>query len=143
MAGNPRPDSFVPRVGRAVLAAGSVVCLAALLVGGPAAVWVFALVSLLLPPALIALSVPAGRPGMVVLLVGLVALLEGSAVAILSLGAASSQPYFFGLPLSTLIMLVGLGLAPLVLVGLGHAITFEPPSGDTEPDHSRSTTGRS
>ena len=109
------------------LAAGSPLICVTLLVGGPIAEWVFVLVSLLFPVALMALGVRRrGRFGRTIalqLVVGLI--LEAASIGILVLSANAGESWVLGLPASTVLMLLGLGLVPLVVVSLGFAATFD------------------
>ena len=111
------------RSGLILLATGAPLLLLALLVGGRWAEWVFVVVSLLFPAALCALGVAAGRrrpAGLIVALLGL--LLVASGVGILLLDGAEGS--LLGLPPGTALMLVGLGLVPLLVTGLGYAADF-------------------
>ena len=110
-----------------VLTACPPVFLLSFVLGGPAGEWTFALLGSLFPVALIALAV--GRRRRVLgMLLALAALLAGSTAGVLLLTAADSEARSLsGLPPATALMLLGLGLGPLILVGVGHAATFEDP----------------
>ncbi len=87
---------------------------------------VFALVSVLVPVALIALGAArggrlAGSVAWVLLLLAVV--LEGAAVAVLVLAGALA-PRLAGLPPAALAELAGFWLLPLPLVVFGYALTF-------------------
>ena len=113
------------RIALTVLGAGSPLILLAFLVGGTAGQWLFVFVSLGFPVAISAFGVRAGeRNGALVrVLVGLALLLELSALGVLLVTPRMAA----GLPRSTWLMLLGLALAPLVLVSFGFAATFRPP----------------
>ena len=88
----------------------------------------FALLVMAYPVALIALAVsrdgrigPLGLPLLVLLI-----LLEGCAVGMLILrGQVLTAPWVGGLPLAAAIQLYGVWLAPLLLVALAYALTFD------------------
>jgi hypothetical protein len=110
-----------------VLAVASPVLLIALLVGGETAGRVFALVSPLVPVALMALVEDAQtkRVRHVVFLGLLLLTLElGTVGILLRAGPAQTETFWFDLPLSTVLMLVALGLVPLLLVPAGYAALF-------------------
>ena len=110
-----------------VLGVGSPLLLVAFLIGGGVAEWLFAVLGLLFPVALIALAFPS-RKG-VWILVGLALLLAGSGAGLLWLesGAPVAGPgaRVVGLPPATWLMLLGLGLAPLVFTCWAYAATFD------------------
>lgn len=109
---------------RVFLAAGSVAMIAASVVGGTFAAMIFVGVATLFPVALIAVGASrGGRLGRVGPLLGALALvLAGSALVLVILRPSG---WFLGLPTATVLMLVGLGLAPLLLVALGYAATSD------------------
>lgn len=88
----------------------------------------FAVLVMGYPVALIAMAVARqGRVGPLGLpLLGLLILLEGCAVGMLLLrGRVLDGPWFGGLPLAAAIQLYGVWLAPLLLVALVYALTFD------------------
>jgi hypothetical protein len=115
------------RIALAVLSCGAPLTLAALLIGGPWADWVFVAATLAFPPSLILLAVSptASSRVLVAILVVLWLVLELSAMAMLLLARGPATATVLGLPWATAIMLGGLGLLPLVLVVLGYAATFD------------------
>jgi hypothetical protein len=96
--------------------------------GGAWAEVVFVLVVMAFPVALIVFAVahregigPLALPLLVLLLI-----LEGCGVALLLLrGHVIDGPWLGGLPLAAAIQLWGLFLAPLLLVALAYALTFD------------------
>lgn len=131
------------RSGLILLATGAPLLLLALLVGGRWAEWLFVVVSLLFPAALCALGVArrARRraAGLIVPLLGLLLVVSGAGILLLD-GTGGS---LLGLPAGTALMLVGLGLVPLIVTGLGYAADFsaqEPgprPPGEREREAGR------
>lgn len=129
---------MVRRVALLYLALASPAVLASFVVGGPVAEVLFAVLASAYPVALIALAVArTGRLGplwapLAVLLV----LLVGCTAAMLALrGRVLEAPWLGGLPLAAAIQLYGLWLAPLLLVALAYALTFdryELPAGEIE-----------
>lgn len=115
------------RIALAVLSCGAPLTLAALLIGGAWADWVFVAASLAFPSSLILLAVSptAGPRILVAIVVVLWLVLELSAMAMLLLAGGPATATVLGLPWATAIMLGGLGLVPLVLVVLGYAATFD------------------
>jgi hypothetical protein len=116
------------------LASGSILMLAALLLGGRFAAGAFAVTAVLFPVALIALGTRRARPRLRAALVALGATVVLSAIAILLLAPATPgtdpesvpvEHYLFGLPPAAWIALIGLGIAPFVLVVWSHAATFD------------------
>ena len=90
--------------------------------------WVFALLGTALPLVLIVLGASRdGRLGpLLVPLLAVFVLIEGSVVAMLALrGQVLTTPWVGGLPLATAIMLYVAFLAPLPLVALAYALTFD------------------
>ncbi|MCP3979775.1 MAG: hypothetical protein GY716_10675 [bacterium] len=110
------------RVALGALAVASPLLVVACGIGGTSS-WLFVIPSLLVPVALIALAASTLRDSRRVLLplLALGALLVGSGAGILWLPA----------PASTWLMAFGLGLLPLLVVGLGFAVTFDA-GGDRE-----------
>lgn len=106
------------------LAIASPAILLALLVGTRTSEWTFAVLAAAFPIPLIALG--AGR-GAGALRVGLVALLvfyEACLLGALALHGRDA-PWLLGLPLATALELYGAFLAPIPVVGLLYARTFE------------------
>jgi len=99
-------------IGASALAAASVLLLVASLTGGRAGEWLFALVAAAFPVALIAFATSRKRAPWPLLAL-LAALLVGSSAAILALPGASWW------------MFAGLGVAPLLLVTVAFAATFD------------------
>ena len=118
------PFRFAP----AALAVGSVLLVTATFVPGPGGEWIYVIVTPLFPVLLILLalegrrSVPRRMWG-TVLTLGL--LLVSSAVAIRLLDAGRESWWLLGLPVSAIVMGLGLVLLPLLLVGFGFAAGFE------------------
>jgi hypothetical protein len=108
-----------------VLGVGSPLILVAFVIGGTLGGGLFVGIALLFPVAICALGARTGQSnaGLWRILVGLVALLELAALAVLFL----SPEVVAGLPRSTWAMLLGFGLFPLLLVSVGYAVTFSPP----------------
>ena len=96
-------------------------------VGGPAAEWTFALVSVTYPAALIALAVghERGSPRLRWVLVGLWGVAVVAIAVILMLDGRADHVLWLGLPPATVVMLVGLGLLPMVVVPLVYVASFE------------------
>lgn len=94
----------------------------------PAADALFTLLAAAFPVALISLGAARGgrlEPLKVPLAV-LLALLVGSSLALLLLrGRVETAPWVAGLPLAAAVQLGGLFLAPLLLVALAYALTFD------------------
>jgi hypothetical protein len=115
-------------LGLAVLGMGAPLLLYCFVVGGPAAEWTFTLVSLLFPAAFLALGLAHGRVRRRWLwsLAIFVTLFESIGLAILWLSTAGpGMDSIWHLPLATVLMMIGMGLVPLIAVGLIHAIGFE------------------
>ena len=94
----------------------------------PVAETLFAMLVMGYPVALIAMAVARqGRLGPLGLpLLGLLVLLEACAVGMLVLrGRVLDGPWLGGLPLAAAIQLYGVWLAPLLLVALAYALTFD------------------
>jgi hypothetical protein len=116
------------RIALLFLALSSPLILALFLMPWPCAETLFALLVMGFPVALIAMAVARqGRLGSLgPLLLGLLILLEGCAVGMLLLrGRVLDGPWFGGLPLAAAIQLYGVWLAPLLLVALVYALTFD------------------
>lgn len=110
------------------LAVASPAVLATFWVAGPVGEIVFALLATAFPVALIALGAARrGRLGPLRLpLLVLTLILEGSVVAMLAVrGRVLELPWVAGLPLAAAIQLYGMWLAPLALVALAYALTFD------------------
>ncbi|HXV75847.1 MAG TPA: hypothetical protein VD788_05955 [Candidatus Polarisedimenticolaceae bacterium] len=116
------------------LAISSPVLLLALLVGGEAGGFVFAVVAPIVPVGLMALGRDGGprRFGVVVWLGLLWLSLEAGTLGILF--ATGRTGGWLGLPAATVWMLVGLGIVPLLLVPWGFAWLWR----DEGPDATRS-----
>lgn len=116
------------RIPLLVLALSAPLLLIALAAGGPIAGWVFALVAMLVPGALIALA--AGRRARSAA-VAVTLLLAGGAAAILALGggAGAGGALIGGLPVSAWVMLGAFWGWPLILTMWVYAATFEAPGG--------------
>ena len=113
------------RIALVLLGAGSPLILLAFVIGGAPGQWLFVGISLGFPAAICALGARAGErnAGLARVLVGLAVLLALSALGVLLV-----EPRIVaGLPLSTWLMLLGLGLAPLILVTLGFSATYRSP----------------
>jgi hypothetical protein len=117
---------LVRRIASCVLAAGSPLIVVAALAGGAVSDWTLGLLAVLFPVVLIVRGCRRGRLGLA--FGALVATLCISAVALLSLAKLPPErvPWWFGLPASAWIMLVGLCLVPMVLVVAIHARSFDP-----------------
>lgn len=95
------------------------------LIGGSAGTWLFALASLLFPALLLALSFePTERRRLRWMLVGLTLLFEGSAVGLL-LASGRGAARILGLPPATLIMILGFGVLPFLLIVVAYARSAE------------------
>ena len=119
------------RFAPAALAAASILLLTATFVAGPIGEWIYVLVPPLFPVLLIVLALETRRsvPRLAwatVLALGM--LLLSSAVAIRLLDAAQETRWWMGLPVSAVVMGLGLVLLPLLLVGFGFAAGFESPT---------------
>lgn len=119
-----QPVRFAP----AALAVGSILLVTATFVPGPGADWIYVLVTPLFPVLLILLALEGrrsvSRPVWGTLLtLGL--LLVSSAVTIRLLDAGSEPCWLLGLPVSAIVMGLGLVVLPLLLVGFGFAAGFE------------------
>jgi len=113
------------RLARIALGAASPLLLLALLLGGGVGTWIFALVSPLVPAALI--LVGADRPSLD-RRVGWVALtlalsLESGTIGILLLGNRPG-PFVLGLPAATVLMILAFGALPLAIVPAAYAALF-------------------
>lgn len=116
------------RVTLLLLAACSVLTLVCPFIDHPAAGVAFGLAVLAFPALLIALgAVRRGHLGLLAApLLLLTLLLEGGFIAMLVLsGRPDPAGWWLGLPPSTVVMLLGLWLVPLVLVSLVYAWHFE------------------
>ena len=116
------------RLALAFLAAASPAVLAAFWLGGPVGEVAFALLGTGFPIALIVLGAARrGRLGPLRLpLLLLTLILEGAVVAmLLARGRLAELPWVGGLPLAAAVQLYGMWLAPLALVALAYALTFE------------------
>lgn len=119
-----------------VLGIGSPLLLLTLLVGEGWAGVAFVLISLLFPTAFCVAGAARGSPGgtwrWILLLVGSALLLSGAGLLSLhALGDGGAR--VLGLPPAALLLLVGLGLLPLLLTGLGYAADFRRQGGRERP----------
>jgi len=114
------------RIARAGLAAGSVSLLVAFVVGGSAGEWLFAAVMGLFPVLLIALAPPRSGRSRTPLwsLAALAVLLELGLLGMLAL-RSDSQSWVAGLPVSTWLTIVALGIGCLVVSAAGYAAGFD------------------
>ncbi|HUO86647.1 MAG TPA: hypothetical protein VM617_04590 [Thermoanaerobaculia bacterium] len=100
---------------------------------GDRGVWIVAISVGALVAALVALAVSADRhrrPATAVA-VALGLLVAGSLAALLALaGRVGESPWPAGVPLALWVLFGVLWLLPLLLTGLGYALTFELPAGD-------------
>lgn len=90
--------------------------------------WVFALLATAFPFVLIVLGACRdGRLGPLALpLLAVFVLIEGSVVVMLAMrGQVLTAPWVGGLPLTAAVMIYGAFLAPLPLVALAYALTFD------------------
>jgi len=128
-------NATLRRIGRAGLAAGSVLLLAAFLVGGAVGEWLFAALAGLFPVLLVAQATvrPGRSHGRLVALVILAGLLELGLLGMLAL-RADSESWIGGLPASTLLMIATLGVGCLVVTTSAYAALFDP---DPDPDGKR------
>ncbi len=109
------------------LTAGSLAMLVALLFGGRLAEWTFALTATVFPVLLIALGTRRTLHRLratFLPVLGLLLGLSAAGVLYLSAGQGEAAP-IAGLPPATLLMLVGLGFVPLVLVTWVYTATFD------------------
>jgi hypothetical protein len=116
------------RLALAFLAVASPVTLVLFTLPGPLAESLFAVLVMAYPVALIVLAVARnGRLGPLAFpLLALLVFFEACVVAMLVLrGQVLTAPWFGGLPLAAAIQLYGLWLAPLFLVALAYAVTFD------------------
>jgi hypothetical protein len=114
-----------------LLAAGSILMVAALLLGGPLAEGMFAVAAVLFPVALIALGTRRLWPRLRAVLAVLGVIVTLSAIGILLLPTTvSAGGLLLGLPPAAWLALAGLGLVPFVLVVWSHAATFDPTGTD-------------
>jgi hypothetical protein len=120
-------NTTLPRIGRAGLAAGSVLVLAAFLVGGAVGEWLFAALAGLFPVFLVAQARarPGGSRGRLITLLTLAALLEIGLLGVLAL-RADTESWIGGLPASTLLMIATLGVGCLVVTTSAYAVLFDP-----------------
>jgi hypothetical protein len=114
-----------------VLAIGSPLILLSFIVGGRFGELLFVLLAVTFPPA--ACAVGARPAGARKVTAGLALLLAASTAGLFMLGGRADAPPGGGLPAATWLMLLGVGLAPLLLVTVGYAATFRkqrhPPRG--------------
>lgn len=116
------------RIALVFLALASPLLLVVVFIPWPIAETLFALLVMGYPVALIVVAVARqGRVGRLGLpLLCLLILLETSAVGMIALrNRVLDGPWFGGLPLAAAIQLYGVWLAPLVLVALVYALTFD------------------
>jgi hypothetical protein len=136
-----KPTAPSPHTLAAIVAAGSIVMIAAMLVRGPLAERAFAVATVLFPVVLIALGTRRAWPRLRVVLGALGVIVALSAIGILLLGADTpAAEHVLGLPPAAWLALAGLGLVPFILVVWSHAATFAPPEvdrADASPDADR------
>lgn len=144
------PPSRTEHLALSFLALGSPALLAASLLPGRVAAWVFALLAGAFPVALMALGAgrrrsPPSRPsrsgkgagGSGWALLALLIVLVGTAAGVLLLaGTPAGSVRVGGLPLATVVLVAGLWLLPLPLAALGYALSFDR-TGLTEEDLAR------
>ena len=110
------------------IVAGSILMVAALLLGGRLAEVTFAVAAVLFPIALIALGTRRAWPRLRAAMAVLGVTVTLSAVGILLLPTTvSTGGHLLGLPPAAWLALAGLGLVPFVLVVWSHAATFDRP----------------
>ena len=112
----------------AFLAVASPLLLVLFAVPVPGAEELFAVLVMVYPVALIVLAVARnGRVGVLAVPLGiLLVFLVACAVAMLALrGQVLTAPWLGGLPLGAAVQLYGVWLAPLLLVALAYALTFD------------------
>ena len=110
------------------LAVASPLMLLLFMIGGSWADWTFSMLVMGYPVAMIVVAVARrGRLGPLALpLLLLLVFLEACAVAMLVLrGNVLNGPWFGGLPGAAAVQLYGLFVAPLLLVALAYALTFD------------------
>jgi hypothetical protein len=110
------------------LAVASPLLLVLFTVPVPGAEELFAVLVMVYPVALIVLAVARnGRVGVLAIPLGvLLVFLVACAVAMLALrGQVLTAPWLGGLPLGAAVQLYGVWLAPLLLVALAYALTFD------------------
>lgn len=123
MAEWPRMD----RIARIVLGVGSPLIVLSCIVGGEASRLVFVVVTPLIPVALIALGASrrGGSRWIGWVLVALTLTLEAGSLGILFLARSGAEALAVGgLPASTLVMLLVLGVVPLLLIPVCYAALF-------------------
>ena len=130
------PGTRRHRLAPPALAVASILLLTATFVPGPGIEWIYVLVTPLFPVLLIMLAVERRRTvpillRVTVLLLGILLVL--SSVGIRLLDAGSESVWLMGLPVSTIVMGIGLVLLPLLLVGFGFAATFDPAQLSAKP----------
>ncbi len=116
------------RIALTLLAVSSPLILLTFVVGTPAGEWLFAVLAMIFPVALITLGAQRnGRLGSLAWIFGLLAviLVACAAVMLVWRGQILQAPWFGGLPLTTAVQVYGLFLSPLVLVSLAYAWTFD------------------
>jgi hypothetical protein len=111
------------RIALSTLAILSPLILLSFLVGGRVGELLFASSAVMFPAAVCALGARGVAARRIVALLALVLAVSALGLLLTSPGAGSTG----GLPAATWWMLLGFGLAPLLLVTLGYAGTFRPP----------------
>jgi hypothetical protein len=116
------------RIARIVLGVGSPLIVLSCIVGGEASRLVFVVVTPLIPVALIALGASrrgGGSRWIGWVLVALALTLEAGSLGILFLARSGAEALSVGgLPASTLVMLLVLGVVPLLLIPVCYAALF-------------------
>ncbi|MEM7583911.1 MAG: hypothetical protein AAF560_11060 [Acidobacteriota bacterium] len=116
------------RLALAILAISSPLILLTFVVPVPAGEWLFAMLAMVYPVALIALGAQRrGRLGPLLWpLIAMAAILVACCAVMLAYrGRILEAPWFGGLPLTTAVQFYGLFLAPVMLVSLAYAWTFD------------------
>ena len=119
----PRMD----RIARIVLGIASPLALVACFVEGETGRVTFVVVTPLIPAALIALGGARSGEGrrLAWVVLGLTVMLEAGSVGVMLLSRPdTSSTLVAGLPASTLVMLLALGVGPLLLIPVSHALLF-------------------
>lgn len=119
---------MIRRTSLGFLAVASPLMLLLFWVRVPGADVLFAVLVMAFPVALIAVTVAGGDRGRALgwPLLALLVLLEGCALGMLALrGRVMTAAWIGGVPAAAAIQLVGVWLAPLLLVALAYALTFD------------------
>ncbi len=116
------------RVALFLLGISSPLILLTFIVGTAAGEWLFAVLAMIFPVALITLGAQRqGQLGPLAWLFGTLASFLVACVVVMLVwrGQILQAPWLGGLPLTTAVQVYGLFLSPLVLVSLAYAWTFE------------------